>query len=250
MRVAAINGLSFDAGCSTHNRNWNGLTGRVSYSRVIAVYGCADTATSGTAGELALSLRRGGNTISSERATSWVRELVPPADLPTPRTWQLKPPLRDFRCAAPHPYYRVPSSSENLRRTSNDGINHEARSAIYASVPIPNLINGVSFNTYCAFAVVASSSSHPVTTTLTGTKYGAIGNNPPRQEGEPETRRCYVALTCMWESGGTAFDSAVGDRVYVSGTHDIVTSGDTLRIRTSGGAGTVREALAYYPLPN
>ena len=224
--------------------------GRVSYSRVIAVYGCASTASPDIPAQLALSLRRDGETIARDSATTWVREFLLPAGLPTPGLWQVKPSLRDFRCATPLPYSRVRSPGENHYHASSDGINHAARSAIYVAGPLTNTVNGVSFNTYCAFAVVAGSSSHPVTTTLTGTRSEAIGNNPPRQEGEPETRRCFNAQTCMWASGGTAFDSAVGDRVYISGMHNIVTGGDTLRIRTSGGAGTIRNALAYFAPPN
>ena len=90
IRMSAINGLGFNASCTRFEKPWNGLTGRTSYRRIITVHGCAGTVSPSFPGEIGVALRRGGTSVATDNATTFVRELQPPAALPEPSEWRTK----------------------------------------------------------------------------------------------------------------------------------------------------------------
>ena len=196
-----------------------------------------------------MALRRGGKTVGDDSATTFVRELQPPAKLPEPRTVQMKLHMADPICAIPRPYTRVESHSEPQPFATGDGVTHLARSAIYASSANANVVAGgtTTLYSYCVYGVVASSSSQPVTTRLTGTTLDALGDNTP-EELNTGVKRCYNEQTCLWDSNGSTVSSTTGVRVYATGEHDITSGSHTKEVNTSGGVLVINNYL-YYATP-
>ena len=247
--MSVVNGLAFDAACTQLEKRWNGLTGRPSYRRIVSVHGCADMVHPSSPGEFGVGLRRNGETVASDNATAFIREPKPAVDLPKPGELQWKIESDAFACRVPKLYFRLDNSIDDESRTTGDGVAHLARSDVHVASPIVTVEGFETFHDYCAFGVVASSSSHPVTIRLTGTMSGAIKDNPPREQ-ETGTQYCVNRQTCLWGSDGTSFSSAADDRIYVAGVHNITSDSHTLRIQTSAGAGTVGLTLWPYRPPN
>ena len=178
-----------------------------------------------------------------------MRESQSAAGLPKPAKLQWKLSADAFDCRFPMAYYRLNSSVDDQSRTTSDGVAHLARSDIYVASPSITIEGKLTVHTYCAFGVVASSSSHPVTITLTGTMSGAIGANTPRVQ-DTGTQYCIGSQTCLWGSNGTAFSSIADDRIYVAGVHSVTSNGYSLEIETSAGAATVGLSLWPYSPPN
>ena len=110
IRISAINGLGFNASCTRFEKPWNGLTGRTSYRRIITVHGCPGTVSPSFPGEIGVALRRDGKTVGDDSATTFVRELQPPAELPEPRVVRMKLHMADPLCAIPRPYTSTQST--------------------------------------------------------------------------------------------------------------------------------------------
>ena len=244
--MSAINGLAFDRACTQLEKRWNGLTGRPSYRRIITVHACADMVHPVSLGEFGVGLRRGGDTVASDRVTVFVREPEPPPDLPEPAEWQHKP-QGAILCAALAPYGRVHDDDEPFE--TDDGVKHRARSAIYATPGFPLTKGNKTYYNFCSYGVVASSSSEPVTVQLTGTLLSAAGGTNLVEE-DNGTKRCADAQTCMWASSGFTIGSTIGYSAYVTGVHDITSNGHTLRKNSSGGAVVDDNHLVPATLPD
>lgn len=181
--------------------------------------------------------------------TSRVKWLTDPPPLPDPSKWQGKSStdilLRLPECIIPFsPYYKVNRSDETTTGITEDGTTYLARSAIYVRGPfaVP-LQKGVTANAFCAFGVVASSASDPVDITLDGMLRAGLGEDidetvdPDRTTEKDSSRKiCINRNTCLWESTGTVFDSFVGDRVYVFGSHRMESDSVSTTVQTTGGA--------------
>ena len=250
IRMSATRGLAFDRACTTLQRHWNNLKTRTMYRRIITLHACAGTASASQPGQLGVALRRGGTSVATDNADTFVRELRPPAELPEPRLVRMKPQQADPFCTAPLSYTRIDDGSRPSPFTTDDGVTHLARSAMYTTSALPIVVSGgKAFYTYCVYGVVASSSSHDVTTRLTGTRLDALGGNTP---SDPVTGEKYCSndRTCMWDSSGTAASSTTGVRVYIVGVHDITSGGHTKRVNTSGGVLIINNHRYYTTPPN
>ena len=241
IRMSANRGLAFDAACTTIEKPWNGLEGRTLYRRIITIHGCASTASASLPGQLGVALRRGGTSVATDNATTFVRELEPPAPLPKPGRWRLKP-QGELICAVPLPYDRVRVADQPF--TTPDGVTHRARSAIYSTVGFTQVVGiTVVARNYCTYGMVASSSSEPVTVLLTGTLLSDLKDADLAEE-DTGTKRRVDAQTCMWDSHGMTISAITGVSVYVNGVHDINSGGHTLRANSSGGVIPVKDFLS------